>query len=484
VALSWVDRSAFLRVSPDALTATTDRGYRSARATVSVRSGTWYYEAVIVRGDGSTGSGKATGADGVGNPHVRVGWGRREAGLDAPVGADAYAYGLRDVGGEKVHISRARPYGRSFGTGDVVGCLITLPERPAPTSEEDPAYVRRWRIPLRYKGQLYFEMDEYPAAKEMEALVNREGRPAPSAPAAAVADDEPKKKKKAPPGTGAAPAVEAPTARPLPTLPGSSISFFLNGEPLGEAFSDIYDVLPLPAVAGEKKKKTGAAGAYERERESYQHHDDGTLGYFPMVSCFGRGKVRMNFGPDWMCPPSGLEAPPRPLCDRWAEARAEEVVYDERDEVALAEKLRRDMAAAAEAKADAVAAAASGAVLPQSKRSRDKKRKKGTPAPGEIATPGDGTPRDSGTPFEPTPASSPARARTDHTPFDDTATAASTPYDSPMAVDTEDHVKEEPRVGVGMGTGMEVDADGEAEDADPDPDADGEEDANEGVSWA
>ena len=155
VHLSWLDRSSFLKLSTTATTATTDRGFRSARANVGVRQGTWYYEVIVGRGDGVRGSGSGTGGD-HGNAHVRLGWGRREANLDAPVGTDGYGYAIRDVGGEKVHISRPKPYGRSFKSGDVIGCLISLPQR-----QIDPETIKRKRTAIRYKGALYFEMDEY-----------------------------------------------------------------------------------------------------------------------------------------------------------------------------------------------------------------------------------------------------------------------------------------------------------------------------------
>lgn len=430
VHISAVDRSAFLRTSPDMLTCTTDRGFRSGRGSVAVREGTWYYEAIVERGDGAGGSGKGSGDPG--NPHVRIGWARREAGLDAPVGADAYGYGIRDVGGEKVHISRPKPYGKSFSTGDVIGCLIHLPPRPPVTSEDEPGYVRRWRIPLRYKGQLYFEMDEYPVAKEMEALVNREGKTQP----VAHEDPEPKKKtvKKAP----TAPEPATPESRTLTTLEGSYISFFLNGEPLGVAFSDIYDFLPLPPLVKPRRK---FSHAYEKEREVYQYHDDGTLGYFPMVSCFGRGKVRVNFGPEWVRP-ADLPQGTRPLCDRYPDFRAEEELYDERDEAALAEKLKKDMEAAA-----AAAAAATNPPEPAAKRLKKKKK---TPAQGE------GTPGATPGP-DPTPASSPRAAST---PFEDVPTpAVSTPTY---------HEIRDPVV--------------KSEPDDNDLDAHGE-DAQEGVNW-
>ncbi|KAJ9099979.1 hypothetical protein QFC19_005796, partial [Naganishia cerealis] len=254
VHLDWLDRSTYLKVSPSALTCTTEKGFRSVRANVSVRKGAWYFECLVLKGGGEgksavgvvegettlarrKGTGPVSERFGLGlgkrldinetggtvtstatsstengpstnhvshtqNPiptsatsssssdgaHVRIGWGRREAPLNGPCGLDAYSYGIRDVTGEKVTLSRPKAYAElggkaGFGTGDVVGCLIYLPDQDEAGEEQqqqvgltanggkgtkvrkgsnvkdefDPSWVRRKRIPIRYKGQLYFE---------------------------------------------------------------------------------------------------------------------------------------------------------------------------------------------------------------------------------------------------------------------------------------------------------------------------------------
>ena len=66
--------------------------------------------------------------DGESGGHVRMGWARREAPLDGPVGFDCYSYGLRDVSGQKVHMSRPKGFAEcDFVEGDVIGMEITLP---------------------------------------------------------------------------------------------------------------------------------------------------------------------------------------------------------------------------------------------------------------------------------------------------------------------------------------------------------------------
>jgi len=327
---------------------------------VGVRQGTWYYEVIVGRGDGVRGSGSGTGGD-HGNAHVRFGWGRREANLDAPVGTDGYGYAIRDVGGEKVHISRPKPYGRSFKSGDVIGCLISLPQR-----QIDPETIKRKRTAIRYKGALYFEMDEYGIQKEMDALVDREGKVAAAAKAAAETakeDDKSKVKKKKRKEED-----DVPAARDLPILPGSRVEFYLNGEPLGTAFEDLYDFLPLAPTPNPNAKKADTI-----------LHDDGTLGYYPMISCFGRGKVQCNFGPDWRYPPHSSA---RPMSERFDEFRTEELPLDERDEARDAIRLQKEM----EEYERKRAAAELRASTTMRKKAAVKKKRKDTETP--ISTPG------------------------------------------------------------------------------------------------
>lgn len=338
-----------------------------------MREGTWYYETVILRGHGDKGRGGGTGGDN-GNPHIRLGWARREANLDAPIGMDGYGYGIRDVNGDKVHISRPKPYGKSFKTGDVVGCLIKLPPR-----HDSLDQFKRKRSYLKWKGNFYFESAEYTPQKEMEALADREGKIAAAAKAAAEAAKEevnqPKKK-------GKKKVVEevdtGPVARQLPILEGSNVEFFLNGQSLGVAFEDVYDFAPLPSTTLPQAKKGVDPKIY----------DDGTLGYYPMVSCFGRAKVQCNFGPDFRYPPpSGV----RPMCERYAEHRQVEVQLDDRDEMVDFARLEKEAVEIEKAKAKKRQMTDNKSALAGKKGSNKKtvKRKgtetpSGTPGPEEI----------------------------------------------------------------------------------------------------
>ena len=396
VHLDPLDRSPYLKLSPSFHTCTAEKGFRSVRGNVPVRSGAWYYEALIIRGGGDSGSdstalpspspspSRATGrrfggqAGDVGGAgaHVRVGFARREAPLNGPAGLDGYSYAVRDATGQAVHLSRPRAYSSllgGFGTGDVIGCLIDLAPR-------DPGPIKRKRIPIRYKGQLYFESMEYTVPKEMDALVARDGRPVPEP----VPEEDVKPKRPVPSpmkkkGKAAAAAAakgrkkpgkrdpdeeeeqQQPRARPLPRLRGSSIRFFLNGQPMAAspAFEDLFDFTPLPPTEAERAskaalvKKLGALEASLRDREN--ECDDGTLGYYPFISCFGGGKVQFNPGPTWMAPvapdawglgaENGQPRVPRPFSERWNEFTAEETTYDRADEDELTALLRAEHAA-------------------------------------------------------------------------------------------------------------------------------------------
>ncbi|KAK4686210.1 COMPASS component BRE2, partial [Tremellales sp. Uapishka_1] len=330
VHISWTDRQNFLRISPNALSVSTDRGFRSARANMSVRTGSWYYEVLVERGNGSVGGGVGSGE--LGNPHVRVGWGRRESNLDAPVGLDGYSYGIRDVNGEKVHCSRPVPYGhQGIGKGDIVGCLIKLPPR-----QLDQRDIKRRRVAFKYQNGMYFEMTDYKPQKEMNDLVNREGKGNKAdgnhvngeEKAERTAEVKTKNTSKGKIQKKSKLELEVEKyesgQRELPRLAGSSISFFINGRPLGEAFSNLYDFLPLPTSSSASSHEKG------RKEKPVEVYDDGTLGYYPMVSCFGRGKIKCNFGPDFAFPPLGEDV--RGMNERYDEFKEEEKMLDERDE--------------------------------------------------------------------------------------------------------------------------------------------------------
>jgi COMPASS component BRE2 len=389
VHVSWEDRSPFVRVTEDGLRLTTDKGYRSARLNVPVREGKWYFEVVIERGGGD-GKGDVTNPEGA---HIRLGWARREASLNGPVGLDGYSYGIRDKTGEKVTLSRPKPYGRPFRSGDVIGLYISLPPRPEPQQGDptDPARMMRKRIPIQFKHQLYFESMEYRVSKEMEALLEQNNKPpvpALPSPTKRSAKSLPERGRKKPP--------PVPVMRPLPILKGSKIAFFVNGEYQGVAFEDIYDYLQLrvdqKSSSSKASKKGGAVEAFQRERENV--FDDGWLGYYPFISVFGGGLARVNAGPDFLFQPPddidsliGQETPVsvklenstptwRPLQERYQEFMAEQWALDAKEEAHAKAALEANEAEAAR-RAEAV----------RKRRENDQRRREALRAERENATP-------------------------------------------------------------------------------------------------
>jgi SPRY domain len=134
--------------------------------------------------------------------HVRIGWSMRTGDLQAPVGYDKWSYGIRNIGGSILHCSQRQDTwgGEGFGANDVIGCAICFDEN----------------------------------------------------------DDENK----------------------------NHVRFFKNGDCMGQF------------VISKGKREGG---------EAFSHIERGT--YYPAVSCYMGGAVRANFGPHWVCPPKRSRLP-------------------------------------------------------------------------------------------------------------------------------------------------------------------------------
>ncbi|KAK2460599.1 hypothetical protein APHAL10511_007069 [Amanita phalloides] len=340
--VSWEDRSPSVKVTKDGLGLAGTTGFRSARCNAPMREGRWYLEVKIIHGGGVHigEEGRREGS------HVRLGWGRREAPLNGPVGLDGYSYGFRDKTGEKVTLSRPRPYGRPFGSGDVIGMYINLPPRreAEPKDPHDPANVKRERIAIDLKGQETFEMLEYPQSKEMTSLMDYSDK---SASSASVPSSKKTASGKMPDRSssigGGKPA--HPILRPLPTLHNSRIAFFVNGESQGIAFEGLYEYIPLRQTdisrRGKEKKRTREGVKEHRENP----FDDGSLGYYPFISLFNEASVCLNPGPEFDFPPPpdidalldgadivGTERTWRPACERYSEYMQEQWALDDLEE--------------------------------------------------------------------------------------------------------------------------------------------------------
>ncbi|KAL2065481.1 hypothetical protein VTL71DRAFT_3151 [Oculimacula yallundae] len=338
--LNFEDTSTHMFLDESGKHVTTDKGFRMAKANVGVREGRWYYECRITSGIPK----KKSGVPAESNGHVRMGWARREATLDAPVGYDAYSYGIRDVMGQKVFLSRPKeffPNNEDIREGDVIGLEINLPSEtlhrkvveghynPAVDLEDEGnvgierADIIRDRVPIRFKTHLYFEQIEYQATKELEELMN----PSPIIQSTG--------------GVGGSTQEPGPT-HPVPalrTLPHSNIKVYKNGRYVGTPFTNLLAFLP-PA-----SKPLTQVGA----REGL---DNGMLGYYPAISVFRGGAAEVNFGPDFWFPPQeeggpedevdmiGNDQPEvkkapelRATGDRFDEQIVEDIVFDLVDEV-------------------------------------------------------------------------------------------------------------------------------------------------------
>lgn len=341
---SFEDADKWMHFTQSALITTNEKGWRMVRSNVCAREGTLYYEIKIHRG--VPGEGPDPTVNGP-QPHVRFGWARREAPLDAPVGYDGYSYGITDARFETMHRSRPGkffqskkskaksakagavappqitlgPEDQNVKEGDVIGLEIQLPSlnlhqkvvsgvyNPAvdpgdgfddPAQSLDPGSdtlnVIRDRIPVPYKGNSYFEVLDLVATKPMEVYADRMTNLG-SLPNQISSSN--KDVLKAAPN----PNHESPVLR---TLPHSAIRVYKNGKLIGTAFENLLSFLP-PASA--PSKTMGA-------REGF---DDGLIGYFPAVSCFHGGIAEVNFGDS----PTGFWAPPEHLSSTQATVTSE-----------------------------------------------------------------------------------------------------------------------------------------------------------------
>lgn len=338
--LSFEDADKWMHFATNALITTNEKGWRMVRSNICAREGTMYYEIKIHRGVPREGP-VETVVNGP-QPHVRFGWARREAPLDAPVGFDGYSYGITDIRFETMHRSRPGKFFHPKKTGkskpakaagaapthitlapedqhaiegDVIGIELQLPSlnlhqkvvsgvyNPAvdlgdgfdqPSYIVDPGVeplnVIRDRIPVPYKGNSYFEVLDHVSSKPMEVYTDRQTNLAnlnnPVGQSTANKDII-----KTPPN----PNHEHPSLR---TLPHSAIRVYKNGRLIGTAFENLLAFLPPASVPS---KTMGA-------REGF---DDGMVGYFPAVSCFWGGIAEVNFGDGkegFWCPPAHLAA--------------------------------------------------------------------------------------------------------------------------------------------------------------------------------
>ncbi|OQE81029.1 hypothetical protein PENNAL_c0042G06119 [Penicillium nalgiovense] len=321
---SFEDSPAAISFSESATAVTTSDAWHTARANVCAREGTYYYEARVISGivndPQAPQNGRSTTSP---RGHVRIGFARREADLDVNVGVDCYGYGIRDVNGEVVNRMRCEfffPKGEAINEGDVIGMLVTLPPLslhkkivegtydPADNSPPQPVATNiiRDRIPFHYKSDFCWQQSNVFSTKHLrDYAFNLKETPTFGPPSPFNSEDA-----------------------TLRTLPGSSITIFKNGVQMGTPFKELYAFLP---PASRLANGTNNLGIGERENA-----DDGLIGYYPAVSCYGGGAVECRFeGPWWVGPPEKTEngEPVRAMGERFNDQIAEDVLADIVDEV-------------------------------------------------------------------------------------------------------------------------------------------------------
>lgn len=195
VLLAMHDRAPQVTVSEDRLTVSGHKFYCTIRANHSVNRGAWFFETKVL--DMPEGAA------------VRIGWAQKNANLQAPLGFDKFGYSVRSRKGTKFHESIGKKYCSGYKAGDILGCLIILPDE-AKRSYLPPSFKDKPLV--KFKSHLYFE--------EKDRL--------------------------------------AENLKSLTSLPGSKMIFFRNGVSLGEAFTDFYRGDYYPAIATYKNAKIKA----------------------------------------------------------------------------------------------------------------------------------------------------------------------------------------------------------------------------------
>ena len=156
-----MDRAGSVSILKDAnnmISVQESLGWRSARSDVCVKEGVTYWEIEIIKGGNILVDSNGEIIDGAQSrqrkkdlldttPHIRMGITRRETSLEAPVGFDAYGYGIRDNNLESIHEGKVMQVLDNLGElclkpGDRIGFLLRLPSMEEQISQAKE-YSRR-----------------------------------------------------------------------------------------------------------------------------------------------------------------------------------------------------------------------------------------------------------------------------------------------------------------------------------------------------
>ncbi|XP_065072264.1 set1/Ash2 histone methyltransferase complex subunit ASH2-like isoform X2 [Rhopilema esculentum] len=187
VYLALHDRAPQLKISDDRQYVTGEKGYAMVRATHGVTKGIWYFECSVEEMPPESA--------------LRVGWSQIYGNLQAPLGYDKFGYSWRSKKGTKFHQSRGKHYSSGYEQGDVIGCLIRLPQKEGISSLLPDTFKDRALI--KFKNHLYYE------DKDMVEKAEKS----------------------------------------LKELEGSEIEFFKNGKSQGKAFQNVFCGAYYPAIS-------------------------------------------------------------------------------------------------------------------------------------------------------------------------------------------------------------------------------------------
>lgn len=98
-------------------------------------------------------------------------------------------------------------------------------------------------------------------------------------------------------------------------------------------FENLYSFLPTPTTATVDLEDFNTK---QSQNPSYRNTNDGSLGYYPMISVYQGGIVKFNPGPEFKYPPQQpqlIDTEVKPISDRYDEKIVEEWVWDIIDEV-------------------------------------------------------------------------------------------------------------------------------------------------------
>lgn len=154
---SSIFKAKSIKLYDSCLIANGEKGYRSVLGTQGVTEGTFYYEVTILNPSSESLNIPSnllpstapmfeplvasynnlllqihdSVSIGLHSAHTRIGFATTQLDLETPVGSDLNSYSYRDVDGSVFHNGYQKTYGPSYGTNDIIGCLIKLePQKP------------------------------------------------------------------------------------------------------------------------------------------------------------------------------------------------------------------------------------------------------------------------------------------------------------------------------------------------------------------